>query len=130
MRCRRTAVILTCIGAIGAATGAACAQTRADPPDSAARMLRQDLKQSQADVDRIRRDMDNQARSFRASVSTLRHTDLLRTGAGLMRGAVLTRQPVPKIAPPLNPLARPARVRPIHPPADRHAATARPGQCR
>lgn len=116
MKYRRTAVILACIGSIGVTAAMSSAQTRTDPPDNAARAVRQDLKRTQADMDRLRRDMDNQARSLRASASTLRHADLLRTGAGLMRGAVLTRQPVPKIAPPLKPLARPARVRPFIPP--------------
>jgi hypothetical protein len=55
--------------------------------------------------------MANQTRSFRASISTLKHTDLLRTGAGLMRGAVLTRPTLPKTSLDLRPLGATGAVR-------------------
>ncbi len=122
MKCGRIALALICIGAIGSTAGLASAQTRAETLDKASRQVRQDIKRqqldinqsmrrTQADMDRLRSDMDNQARSFRALVSTLKHTDLLYAGAGLMRGAVLRQPTLPKASLDLRPLVTTGAVR-------------------
>ncbi len=122
MKCGRIALALICIGAISSTAGLASAQTRSEPLDKASRQVRQDVKRqqlemnqnmrrTQADMDRLRRDMDNQARSFRALVSTLRHTDLLYAGAGLMRGAVLRQSTLPKASLDLRPPVTTGAVR-------------------
>lgn len=110
MKCGIVALALICIGAISSTAGLASGQTRSEPLDKASRHVRQDVKRQQidmsqsmrrtrAEMDRVRRDMDNQMRAFRVSVSTLKQSDLLHAGAGLMRGVVLTQPTLPNASP-------------------------------
>jgi hypothetical protein len=86
--CKRTSLSLLWTRVIGSPTAVTPARTRNRPPDNAARQVDQDAKPqqlemnqsrewTQADMGRLRCDMGNCARDLRASISTIRQSDLL-----------------------------------------------------
>lgn len=75
------------------------------------RQMNDSMERTQAAIEGLRRDMDSQSRSLKASISTLKHADLSRTGAALMRGAVLRQPALPKVSLDLRPLATTDAIR-------------------
>lgn len=120
-----TTLALVCTALFGSKPGLSFAQATQRSSDDARRQLEratqetkmrqrqmnESMVQTQAAIEGLRRDMDNQSRNFRASISPLKHADLLRTGAGLMRGAVLSQPPLPKASLDLRPLVTTDAVR-------------------